>query len=88
MLNPALSNKFMTSALEDDFRSTEYSSFLSPIVRRRMTSSLPVGNRESLGEKEKRRRWKARKDELEGRGREGKEGSERELKGRGRREES
>lgn len=49
---------------------------------------MPVGNRESLGEKEKRRRWKARKDELEGRGREGKEGSERELKGRGRREES
>jgi hypothetical protein len=38
----------MTSALEEDLRSIEYSSFLRPMVRRRTTSSLPVGKRESL----------------------------------------
>jgi hypothetical protein len=34
----------MTSALLDDLRSKLYSSFLSPIVRRNTTVSLPVGN--------------------------------------------
>jgi hypothetical protein len=38
----------MTSALVAFFRSSEYSSFFNPIVRRRINSSLPVGNLSSL----------------------------------------